>query len=84
MMQLRWADHFRSGRRGLVVRSSPNCRRIVVYFPDVHEYEWRWATACVEAEVVPSIEDGEEQAPCQQVHVVTELPLLHRRVVSFA
>ena len=57
-MQLRWVEHFRSGRRGLVVWSSPNCRHIVVYFPDTHEYAWRWATAFVEAEVVPSIEDG--------------------------
>ena len=37
-----------------------------------------------DGEVVPSIEDGEEQAPCQQVHVVTYVLLLQRRVVSFA
>ena len=53
MMALRWVKHFRTGRRGLVVWSSPNCRRIVVYFPDAHEYNWRWATGFVEAEVVP-------------------------------
>ena len=88
VLAIRWVKHARAGRRGLDRWSSPNCERIVIYFPDALEYQWRWATACVpcshagqleDGEVVPSIEDGD-----QQVHVVTELPLLHRRVVSFA
>ena len=44
-----WARHFRSGRRGLVVWAAGfgACDRVVIWFPDTRNYEWRHGSAFV-------------------------------------